>query len=343
MFKNRNLISKTSLSFVILLVTVFFTQGLTAQYSTSRAGGESKTTDTKLVDNYLKQQPAADLIPQTASFNEGFNNISTLVPAGWFFQNNSMPVGLIPNWIQGDSTVFPAQSGSDTTYVGCSFNSVAGANTISNWMLTPQILLHNGDQFKFWTRKATPAPTDFPDRMQIRLSTNGASTNVGATNTSVGDFTTLLLDINSTQVAGGYPIVWTQYTITISGLATPTNGRLAFRYFVTNAGPSGANSDYIGVDTFQYIALPPTAANVSVGGRIFNANGTAVSNAQISMIDANGNVRQARSNPFGYYRFTEVAVGSTYTIIVGHKFYEFAPRVLSVVEDSETVDFVASS
>ena len=29
-------------------------------------------------------------------------------------------------------------------------------------------------------------------------------------------------------------------------------GRLAFRYFVENGGPTGANSDYIGIDTFQF-------------------------------------------------------------------------------------------
>ena len=83
------------------------------------------------------------------------------------------------------------------------------------------------------------------------MSTSGASTNVGANSTSVGDFTALLLDINPTLVTGVYPIVFTPFTVTVSGLGAPnTNGRLAFRYFVTNGGPSGANSDYIGIDTF---------------------------------------------------------------------------------------------
>jgi hypothetical protein len=34
-------------------------------------------------------------------------------------------------------------------------------------------------------------------------------------------------------------------------------GRIAFRYFVTNAGPSGVNSNYIGVDTWQVIEGAP--------------------------------------------------------------------------------------
>ena len=60
------------------------------------------------------------------------------------------------------------------------------------------------------------------------------------------------MTINPSLVTGVYPTAWTQYTITISGLAAPTSGRIAFRYFVTNGGPSGANSDYIGIDNFVW-------------------------------------------------------------------------------------------
>ena len=75
----------------------------------------------------------------------------------------------------------------------------------------------------------------------------------------VGDFTTLLLDINPTYTTTGYPNAWTQFTVTISGVGSPTPGRLAFRYFVENGGPNGANSDYIGIDTVQYsFACQPT-------------------------------------------------------------------------------------
>src|SRR2546428_3306592 len=48
----------------------------------------------------------------------------------------------------------------------------------------------------FYTR--TVDMPSFPDRLQVRMSTNGASSNVGTTATDVGDFTTLLLDINPT-------------------------------------------------------------------------------------------------------------------------------------------------
>ena len=181
----------------------------------------------------------------TTLINEGFNVVSPL-PAGWAQQNLSTPTGTNPPWFQGNSGVFAAQSGAITSYAAANFNGVAGANTISNWLFTPNVTLTNGDVFTFWSR-TVPSPA-FPDRLEVRMSTNGASVNAGATNVSVGDFTNLLLTINPALTTGGYPNVWTQYTITISGLGAPTSGRLAFRYFVTNGGPSGANSDYIGVD-----------------------------------------------------------------------------------------------
>ena len=60
------------------------------------------------------------------------------------------------------------------------------------------------------------------------------------------------------------------------------------------------------------------------------------------MIDGDGNLRQARTSPFGYYRFDEVEVGATYTINVVHKQYQFTPQVISVNEDIQELNFIAS-
>jgi hypothetical protein len=208
---------------------------------------------------------------QVSTLSEGFDNITTLPSAGWFTQNNSVPVGTT-GWFQGNSAVFPAQSGAATSYIGANFNNTTGANTISNWLVTPQLALVNGAQFSFWTRTITSNP--FPDRLQVRLSTNGASTNVGTGNAGVGDFTTLLIDINPTYTVGNgpvptnYPETWTQVTLTLSGLpAGGANGRIAFRYFVEDGGPSGDNSNYIGIDTVSYAgAVTPVDAPLDYNG-----------------------------------------------------------------------------
>jgi len=195
--------------------------------------------------------PSPSCTPTVIS--EGFDTITANVPGpGWFAQNNSTTVGTT-TWFQGNSAVFPSHTGAPTSYIGANFNSTTGASTISTWLLTPAVTLQNGAQMTFWTRGTG---SSFPDRLQVRMSTNGASTNVGTGPTGLGDFTTLLLDINPTYQtgAGGYPSVWTQQTITVTGVPSPTLGRFAFRYFVENGGPSGANSDYIGIDTFAYNA-----------------------------------------------------------------------------------------
>ena len=165
--------------------------------------------------------------------------------------NHSTTIGTT-GWFQGNDAVFPAHQGTlPNSYIGANFNNTTGTNTISNWLLTPAIELANGVPLTFWTRTSTANP--FPDRLQVRMSTAGNSSNVGTTATDVGVFTTLLLDINPTYTVGGYPEVWTQMTVTVTGVPSPTLGRLAFRDFVENGGPTGTNSNYIGIDTVSYV------------------------------------------------------------------------------------------
>lgn len=203
------------------------------------------------------------------AFTEGFEVVP--VP-GWTTQNNSVPIGTVPGWFQGNTAVFPAHMGATTSYIGANFNNTTGANTISNWLITPVRTLRSGDVIKFWTRTTTANP--FPDRLQVRISLAGASTNVGtgSAETAVGDFTTKILDINSGYQTGGvYPEVWTEFTLTLTStqVLTPTSGRIAFRYFVEMGGPAGDNSNFIGIDTFSYtpgVVLTPGDAPVDFNG-----------------------------------------------------------------------------
>ena len=195
------------------------------------------------------------------AFTENFDDINLLGGNGWFLQNNGTPVGLIPSWVQGDDlNTFPSYNGAGNAYIAGSFNTVTGNNTISLWLVTPNRTFRNGDVVTFYARSQN---SQWSDRLQVRMSTNGASTNVGTGAAAVGDFTTLLMDINPTQVQGVFLNQWTLYTITISGLPAPTSGRLAFRYYVTSGGPSGADSDYIGIDNVVYTPYVCPAFTVS--------------------------------------------------------------------------------
>lgn len=222
------------------------------------------------------------------SFSEGFDNITNLSSSGWVLNNMSSPVGNI-SWFQGTDIAnggpFNSYNGASNSYIGANYNSVYQSGTISNWLISPVRTFNNGDIIKFYTR-ASPDNL-WADRLEVRLSQNGSSSNVGASATSVGDFSNILLTINPNLLLNVYPYTnWTQYTITISGLSGPTSGRFAFRYFVTSAGLNGTHSDYIGIDNVEYVTVC-TPITVSASGLTSGTTGVAY-NGSLSQTGANG-------------------------------------------------------
>jgi hypothetical protein len=195
---------------------------------------------------------AVGLNAQAASWSENFNSV---LPAGWTATNNSVALGT-EGWFQGNAAIFGAQAGATNSYAAANLNSAGGTapSTISNWLITPTMSYASGDTLSFFTR--TEAGSEFPDRLEVRFSPVGG-TNVGTTETSVGTFTSLLLTVNPSLTTTGYPGAWTQYSVALPAAAT---GAFAFRYFVTNAGPFGSNSNYIGIDTLTVTAVPEPAA-----------------------------------------------------------------------------------
>ncbi len=188
---------------------------------------------------------------QSQSYSEDFVGIQNLIYKDWIFKNQSSNLGLT-SWLQGDGKVFSAYDGGQKDYLAANYNSVSAfgaANVLSNWVMTPTRTFNNGDTFSFYSKKN---PSNVADRLEVRFSGNGASTETGVLSSDVGDFSTLLLSINPALNKTDYPTVWTLYTIKITGLDRPTSGRIAFRYHVSNAGLEGVNADYIGIDLVKY-------------------------------------------------------------------------------------------
>ncbi len=197
--------------------------------------------------------------PDRVEIMQGFDDITSM--PGWDLINNSSPIGSL-DYFQGNPTVFTAQAGPDDSYLAGNFNSTAGGTgIISNWALTPELDLNTLDTFSFWTR--TSVGSQWPDRVEVRLSTNGNSSNVGATANDVGDFDVVLLEINPSLTVGGYPEDWTQFVLDDFSSFFGT-GRIAFRYFVTDAGPSGTNSNFIGIDSVESTEITCSVTGMSV-------------------------------------------------------------------------------
>jgi hypothetical protein len=88
--------------------------------------------------------------------------------------------------------------------------------------------------------------------------------------------------------------------------------------------------------------LAPSAAAVSVRGRVMSASGRGVARARVSMTNQQGETRYATTNQFGYFNFQEVAAGENYVMSVTSKRYQFNSQVISPIENLEGVNFIAN-
>lgn len=104
-------------------------------------------------------------------------------------------------------------------------------------------------------------------------------------------------------------------------------------------GPGRAEVDGVSVTS----PIIPSAANVTVSGRVGTNEGQGVTRATVTLTNAAGVTRSATTNQFGFYRFDEVLVGETYTIGVNGKKYFFAnsPRIVTVNDELTNLDFTA--
>ncbi len=88
-----------------------------------------------------------------------------------------------------------------------------------------------------------------------------------------------------------------------------------------------------GRGVYQSILFAPTAAGVTIEGRVAFASGFGLSNAAVTVTDSNGETRTAQTSSFGHFKFEDVPSGLSYTISVKHKRYRFTPQVLTANND----------
>ncbi len=109
------------------------------------------------------------------------------------------------------------------------------------------------------------------------------------------------------------------------------------------AGRTWNGTDYdFAVARYQNEFIP-SAATVSVSGKVLLAIGGGVRNVIVTLADTNGNILTARTNSFGYFRFDEIEVGQTYIISVAAKHFTFnqSSQVLVVNDELTDINFIA--
>lgn len=134
----------------------------------------------------------------------------------------------------------------------------------------------------------------------------------------------------------GAPTVGGIYNFTVQAADSAPfafGGKNNFRSFAPNTAQKN----------FQVRILVPTAASVSISGRVQTADGRGIRGANVYLIDTNGALRMALTGSFGYYAFENVEVGRIYTLTIASKRFTFEnpTRFVSVTDELTGVDFTA--
>jgi Carboxypeptidase regulatory-like domain len=91
----------------------------------------------------------------------------------------------------------------------------------------------------------------------------------------------------------------------------------------------------------NFVALVPTAAQSSAGGRVVNSGGRGLARVRIAVTNQQGETRSTTTNQFGYYRIDELNTGEIYIFQPQSKTYQFNPQVLTITENLDNLNFVA--
>lgn len=254
----------------------------------SRKGESSIENYVPEIQETISESDSINSLPNIIYYSDSFNganDTTSLKNRGYkVFYRGTGPQGLTAAWFQGSSIVFPAFNGPSTGYVAANFNAVTSQNNIDNWLILPSKSIVTGDSLFFYSRSILNSR--FPDSIRVMFSQTGDSV-PEALWTEAGRF-----KVNTTGT-------WQR-----KGFRAPSTGtkaRFAIRYNVVNGGPSGINSDYIGIDSLtlerpiifpnnmQALSIITPVSNIPADGiaiaptaRFVNIGSNSLSNVNVS-------------------------------------------------------------
>src|SRR5215203_5339389 len=150
---------------------------------------------------------------------------------------------------------------------------------------------------------------------------------------------TILSDAVRSQVASGNTFTLEKVVVSNGG---GTSAGTTFSVEGTSgqsAAGQGAGSVYRIQGGFWNTNLAPTAAGVSVAGRVTTPEGGGLRNAIVYLTDAAGQTLSTRTGTFGNFRFEGIQAGQTIIIGVSSKLFQFEPRVLTLNDSLADIDF----
>jgi hypothetical protein len=175
-------------------------------------------------------------------------------------------------------------------------------------------------------KSTTGYVTSLPNGMQSSIYSFQISQYQASEGTFNFSMTGLPSGLSLTQTTSGGVV-----TVQITGTPTQT-GNFTPQLTITSGGQTATVN-------YSLFVMAPTAASVSIGGRVFGGSGRGLRNAYVILTDDQGASRTVQTSAFGYYRFEEVEVGRTYILTVQSKRYEFEPQVIFVTEELTELNF----
>lgn len=175
------------------------------------------------------------------------------------------------------------------------------------------------------------------DRMDFQYAANATNLYAGTYNDfDAFDFVTP----NQTGTAGARDgnsaAVRTVYAPTIMAVTLAPNETLHVRWLDQNL--VGVADDGLAIDDFSIQIFDPTAANVSLGGRITTAFGRPIMNIGVLLQGSDGTTRYATTGSMGYYNFTDLPVGQPYVLSLQAKRFHFTENAKLINLKGDVLD-----
>lgn len=209
--------------------------------------------------------------------------------------------------------------------------------TVSTTVTVPVEIDSQGDELATsFTLNFNPAVFSNPVVVLGTGAPTGSNLGINANEVASGKLG-ILVDSTATYVTGTQQIIRITFNLAPN---TPVG-----TYPITfNSSPTIQSVS----SALVYLAATFEANNVvisndpllfEVSGMVFTPSGAAFRNAIVRLTAPDGTSRSVTTSSFGIYRFESVQADRTYTLTVSSKRFRYGPRVLTVTNNLNDIDF----